>query len=69
MKNKLFHFIKSFDDIHDTTQNWWKVMEDAVQQFNQKHGTFYDPLELVIEYLEEGSSNDNRTTKTTSKRH
>lgn len=68
MKNKLFLFLKSFDDIHDTSQNWWSVMEDAVQQFNQKYGTFYDPLEMVIEYLEEGLKNDNRTNKTTSKR-
>jgi len=52
VKNDLFHYMQANDD-SDLPQGAWQAMlEDAVEAYNNQHGTNFDPYDMFMEYIQ-----------------
>lgn len=47
----LFYFMQVHDDDEAPDGAWQAMLEDAVQFYNEEHGTDYDSLEAFLAYL------------------
>lgn len=52
MIKQLIQHLKEIDTVpHRTYSAWWIYMELAVHQFNEQHGTLFDPTDAINQYM------------------
>lgn len=47
----LFEFMEDFDNSELDNYEWKEQLRDACKEYNEKHGTKYDPDRAVVNYL------------------
>lgn len=51
-QQELFDYMELFDDPEAPDGAWQAMLEDAVRQYNEEHGTSYDPYESWLAYTQ-----------------
>lgn len=49
--NSLYEYMQDFDDSDAPDGAWQARLEESVTDFNDSHGTNYDPLEFFLNYI------------------